>query len=280
MAFKLTKERISTVFFKWIFWMPGMLFYIHLLLSIRSSTAFLDNIKKPFIYVFILLLALCWIINRVTIYLNKHEPILPNHFKRIVKQLLFGILLPLGSALALIAAYDSLIDEDTIQITFLLKELCLTAFFLYFFNGIYILHALDKQVSIAHEEQTKDRLFNDRFLVYRKGYYAPINLIEIAMVYQSEGINWVLTFEGESYISSLSFKEANSILKSQYFFEINRTQTIHKDVIEKFRSGSFGSIELTLRVHAIKTTVSKGRAANFRKWLKRAAIPLAVGISK
>lgn len=273
---KLFKTSTSATIFNLACWIPAMLFCTHLLISIRNPTAFFGHNRKPFICLFILLLILCWFIREVTSYLDKHEPILNNYLKRLIKQFLFGFLLPLSGMLILAMSYDNWINGHAIQINFLLKEFSIVVFILYFLNGIYIAISLDKQFSIANAKRANERLFDDKFLVYHRGYYVRINLTEVAMVYQSERINWVITFNGEKYILDLSLKEANHILKSHQFFTVTRTQIIHKDIIEKFRPGTFGKIELKLTIKGISTTVSKDKAARFRKWFNSKNEPSAL----
>ncbi len=279
MNLKLTKERISTAFLNSAFWIPILFFCTQLFVSIRSENS-LFEVSKYAIVVFILLAVLCWSVKKVVIYLDKHQPVANNYAKRLVKQSLYGLIIPLGAVLLLLVAYDKSIDERIIQKAFLLKELSLCAFFLYMFNCASVSIELEKRVSILPKEPDNDKQFNEKFLVYRKGFYAPINLIEVAMVYQSGHLNWIVTFDDERYVLNISLKEANTILDSQNFFAINRTHIIHRAVVETVRSGSFGKIELKLTLQAIITTVSKGRASGFRKWFYCKSEHLGVRVSK
>ncbi len=259
--------------------MPILFFCTQLFVSIRSKGVFFE-IRKASIVVFILLSALCWLVRKVIIYLDKHEPIVNNYAKRIAKQSLYGLIMPLGIILLIIAIYDKLVDDSIVQSDFLLKELSLAAFSLYIFNCAFASKVIEKRVSIIHKEQAREDFYNDKFLVYRKGFYEPINLMEIAMVYQSAHLNWIVTFNDEKYVLNISLKEANDILDSQHFFAINRTHIIHRDVVGTVRSGSFGKIELALKVQEITTTVSKGKASYFRKWFYRKSEHLLVGAGK
>lgn len=275
MNLKLTKERVFITFLNSVCWMPILFFCTQLLVSVRSKALFFE-IRKASIIVFILLSALSWLVRKVILHLDKHD----SYVKRIAKQGLYCFLIPLGVILMMMVVYDKYIDDSVIQSAFLLKELSLSAFLLYVFNCAYFSKTLEKRVSIIHEEQTKEKLFNEKFLVYRKGFYVPINLTEIAMVYQSAHLNWIVTFNDEKYVLNISLKEASDILGSQHFFAINRTHIIHREVVETIRSGDFGKIELTLKVQAIITTVSKGRASQFRRWFYRKSEHLRVRISK
>ena len=107
---------------------------------------------------------------------------------------------------------------------------------------------------------------HDKVIVYHKGAYGPVRLIEIALIDQRNQINWLITFKEEKHILDLSLMEINDVLGTKQFFKINRSQIVNKEAICKFRSGSFGKIELTLNVNAINATISKDRAKDFRKW--------------
>lgn len=266
MKFKLSQGRGSAVFFNLVFSIPIMLFCAHLFTSLRNPPVLFSEINQPFFCAFTVLLGLGIFIRKTTIYLDKYEPITVNLFKRLMKQLLLGFLIPLIFMIILLVIYDRYLDGDPIHFASLIKELIFLALFLYIFNGVYISIGLERQVSTFVNEQIVTAEASPKLLGYQKGAYVPINLGDVALISQIEHLNWIVTFSEERYVLNLSLKKAHDILNAAQFFRINRSQIVHKEVIQELRPGSFGKIELTLKVQEITTTVSKGRAKHFRKW--------------
>ena len=266
MKLKLSQGRSSAMFFNLVFSIPIMLFCAHLFTSLRNPLVLFSEINQRFFWAFPLLLAFGLFIRKATIYLDKYEPIAVNLFKRLMKQLLVGFLIPLIFMITLLIIYDRYLDGNPIDFASLIKELIFLTLLLYILNGVYIAIGIERQISTFTNEEIGAAEESPKLLGYRRGAYVPISLGEVALIYQVDHLNWIVTFTGERYVLNLSLKKAHDILNVVEFFRINRSQIVHKEVIQELRPGSFGKIELTLKVQAITTTVSKGRAKHFRKW--------------
>jgi hypothetical protein len=266
MKFKCSQERGSAVLFNLVFLIPTMLYCAYLFTSLRGSPVLFSVINQQFFYVFIMLLILGVFVRKATIYLDQYEPITGNLRKRLMKQLLLGFLMPLIFMMILLFIYDHYLDGDPIHFAFLMKELIFFALFLYSFNGVYIAIGLERQISTIIHEEINTAETSPKLIGYRRGVYVPISLGEVALISQIEHLNWIITFSGERYVLNISLKKAHDMLNGAEFFRINRNQIVHKDIIQELRPGSFGKIELTLKIQTLSTTVSKGRAKHFRKW--------------
>ena len=254
----LHKPSKTLVFLIWSLWVPVILFCSHLLTAGRKGSTL----------AFFLICAVLFCILLIINWLSKNlEDTKSTTAIRIRKQFFYGFLIPLGIFVILASAYDKLVDDDLIKRSHFVKELFLFLMFFYVANSFYLVIDLDRQFSavISKPDEEKE-CYNEKVLVYQKGTYMPINLMEIALIYQQGQINWIITFKEEEHILDLSLKEIQEILNEKYFFKINRSQIIHKDAVEKFSAGRYGKINVVLKVNKISSTVSKDRAKNFRKW--------------
>ena len=252
----LYKPSKVIAFLIWTLWIPVILFCSYLLISIRNGSTFV------FVLLFTAQLFMLFAIGRLSIHLEK----INNTVTRILKQFIYGFFAPLCSIIISIIAYDEFLGDHAIKYVHLIKELSILAVFLYIVNIFCLVIHLDRQFSTSMVPIQDEECYNKSILVYHKGAYMPVNLIEIALIYQQNQINWLITFKEEEYILDLSLKDIHEVLCVKQFFKINRNQIVHKDAILKFRSGSFGKIDLILNINSIHTTVSKGRAKDFRKW--------------
>ena len=252
----LTKHRKVIAFLIWMFWIPVILFCAHELISLRSRSIF------SFILLSIALIFILFVIGRISLFLEKEN----NYTSRIIKQFLYGFLLPLLLLVIFAQLYNLVIDSNLAHNALLIKELVIVIVYLYMANSFYLIIHMDRKFSKATLPIEKNKSFHDKVVVYHKGAYGPINLIEIALIDQRNQINWLITFKEEKHILDLSLKEINDVLGTNQFFKINRSQIVNKAAISNFRSGSFGKIDLILNVNAISTTISKDRAKDFRKW--------------
>ncbi|MCY1556740.1 LytTr DNA-binding domain protein [compost metagenome] len=138
--------------------------------------------------------------------------------------------------------------------------------FLYLTNLFYLILYNDRKGSgeliAIRPERPPKRLF-----VHHQGHILPIDLMDIALIYQEHQINWLINFDGQSYAMETSLKQVQKELDGQRFFQINRWQIVNRENIRSLKSGTFGKIEVEFMVNFMKGTVSKGRASEFRKWL-------------
>lgn len=237
-------------------WIPVILFCAHLLNSVRNGTVFSFSILS--LVLLLILLSIRWLSR----YLGSGKLTMV----RIRKQFFYGLLIPLCLLTVFAMIYSKFIAQDIIQQIYLIKELSVILMFLYIANSFFIVIRLDKQSLLTGRKIEAKEHYHEKVLVYHKGAYVPINLMEIALIYQQRQINWLITFDGEQHILDLSLKAIQEILDEKHFFKINRSHIVHKDAVDKFSSGSYGKINIILKINEITSTVSKDRAKDFRRW--------------
>lgn len=252
----LKKQRKITTVLTWTLWIPVILFCSYLIVELRAS-----SIISFFILALILFFILI-VIGKISGSLEKVNA----YPRRIFKQFLYGFLMPSLSLITIIVLYDKFFNNEVVPGLHLLNELIIVITYLYVVNSFFLVIDLDKQFSFQILPIVHENHFHEKVVVYNKGEYGQINLMEIALIDQQNQINWLITFKEERHILDLPLKTITEILGVEHFFKINRCQIVHKQAINTFRSGSFGKIDLLLHVNEVKATVSKDRAKEFRQW--------------
>jgi len=93
---------------------------------------------------------------------------------------------------------------------------------------------------------------------------------EIAFLYSSEKITYIITHEGKQYIHDLSLETLYAELPDELFFRANRQFIVTRDVISGMESSSNGKLKVSLSVSngfPNRISVSRLKAAAFREWL-------------
>ncbi len=244
----------------WVLWIPVILFCSQIIVSGRNGTIFY------FTFVALVLLFILLGIRWFSKNLERTTRTVIHTLARMRKQFLYGFIAPLFALVILASVYDEFINENAIQQIHLLKELSILIMFFYVANSFYLVIHVDRQFSLSTVKVAEIECYNEKVLVYHKGAYVPINLMQIALIYQLGQINWLVTFELEEHVLDLSLKSIQEILSPKHFFKINRNQIVHKDAIDNFSAGRYGKINVVLKIKGLTSTVSKDRAKDFRKW--------------
>ncbi|RZK39038.1 MAG: LytTR family transcriptional regulator [Pedobacter sp.] len=255
----LNNNRKLVSFLTSVFWIPLVFFCAQMLYPIRNGSLFF------YVFLCINLLLIVWLVDKISKYLTKRVD-KKNIFARVLKQCLFGFIVPFTVIILLLLTYESFASDSSAHRIYCKKNVAIIAAFLYVANGFQLVLYVDRQLfeDVVTTEQIAK--YNERVLVYNKGSYEPVNLMQIALIYQTNQINWLVTFDDEEHILDLSLREIGDILGAEQFFKINRNQIVNRDAVKRFRTGTFGKIELSLKVNSLKVTVSKDRAKYFRQW--------------
>ncbi|MFM7857278.1 MAG: LytTR family transcriptional regulator DNA-binding domain-containing protein [Flammeovirgaceae bacterium] len=122
---------------------------------------------------------------------------------------------------------------------------------------------------LAYELQQKI-VQAEQFIEAQKGnarIRIQAQIIRLAKI--ESGIVRIYTAEGDNGIFNGSLAQLSNLLPNYLFFQVSRDALLHKDVIQKVTSSSFGKIELTITTGYggdSSFTVSRPKAAAFRKW--------------
>jgi len=253
----LIKQRKVISFSIYTLWIPPTIFGAHLLLYKQSNSLFYYLIVS--LLLFFILLTIGEISKRLERSVSSED----TYVSRMVKQFLYGFIVPLFAVVTLMAIYIQFINSNANLSS---NELGILIAYLYMANSFYLVVHMETKLCKAKSTREGGQRYHAKIVVYHQGIYSPINLFEIGLIDQRNQINWLITLNEEEHILDLSLNEIQLILDPKLFFKINRNQIINKEAIGRFRSGSFGKIELTLNVCQIKGVVSKDRAKDFIRW--------------
>lgn len=132
----------------------------------------------------------------------------------------------------------------------------------------------ERATQLANELQKKIVLAG-QFIEAQKGNAkVKIQAQSVRLAKIESGIVRIYTVEGDNGVFNGPLAELNNLLPDHLFFQVSRDAFLHKEVIQKVASSSFGKIELTIAAgYGIEPsfTVSRPKAAAFRKWYHRSS---------
>ena len=99
-----------------------------------------------------------------------------------------------------------------------------------------------------------------------------IGFNEIAFLYSSNKITYIVTNESKQYIHDLSLETLGSFLPDEMFYRANRQFIVTRNVIDAIKPLQNGKLNVMLNVKngfPDNITVSRLKAAAFREWLKK-----------
>ncbi|MBT3385096.1 MAG: hypothetical protein HN778_15385 [Prolixibacteraceae bacterium] len=99
-----------------------------------------------------------------------------------------------------------------------------------------------------------------------------IGLSEIAFLYSTNKITYIVTFEGKQYIHDMSLEMLNDFLPDEKFFRANRQFIVTRNVVSEIKPTDNGKLSILLNVSngfPNRISVSRLKAAAFREWIKR-----------
>jgi membrane protein implicated in regulation of membrane protease activity len=106
--------------------------------------------------------------------------------------------------------------------------------------------------------------------VGNKTFYIGFN--EIAFLYSSNKISYVVTTSSKQYIHDKSLEGLNDFLPAEMFYRANRQFIVTRNVISEIKSLENGKLKVSLNVSngfPNRISVSRLKAAAFREWLKK-----------
>ena len=143
--------------------------------------------------------------------------------------------------------------------------------------------ALDKFQNFSKNEINKEQILKlietmrQEEPTYRRCLLVPkqeklvlVECSQIAFIYIDTQVIKMITINGEIYFMNDTLDDIYRQLDPRQFYRANRQQIVNRDVIKDI-STCFGSkILVSLKIATTeKITISKGRAAEFKKWLAK-----------
>ncbi len=190
---------------------------------------------------------------------------------RLIKQFVYGVMLPLVFAITVEVVYLKAIDIDFSDSSILNLELPLTFIFLVLINiTSFAIDSYNKtqiETTTAIEKEPVEMLKSVKFITINRGFIEENLPIEkCALIMSSNKLIWLLTFEGEKFRLSGTLEEWEEKLKHSQFYRINRQylssfNAIHSVELTKTRKLKVNFVLPTEDVYISKPNVSK-----FRQW--------------
>ncbi len=123
---------------------------------------------------------------------------------------------------------------------------------------------VQKLISSMREKPT----YKKYLLVPHQNKLVHIESEKIAFVYIDTLVVKMITTTGEVYFIDNTIKDIYCQLDPQQFYKANRQQIINRSVIKDISTWFGNKVLINLKISVPqKITISKGRAAEFKKWL-------------
>lgn len=123
---------------------------------------------------------------------------------------------------------------------------------------------VQKLISSIREKPT----YKKYLLVPHLNKLVHVESEKIAFVYIDTLVVKMITISGEVYFIDNTIKDIYSQLDPQQFYRANRQQIINRSIIKDISTWFGNKVLVNLKISVPqKITISKGRAAEFKKWL-------------
>ncbi len=204
-------------------------------------------------------------------WLNKKVPLNTDFVKRVMYQLTLHTLSVIIFTILLNELFDYLFFEGerlSLSFVFYTKDTFVALLFILLFHMVYfgLFLMSNKQnlesLKIVPEARIKVK---DAFT------FKLLDKKEIIAVYSLLGITYVIDIDYKKFSSELTLKEMEEKLAGN-FFRANRKCIVSKPIIDSYKSGNYGKIDITIKTEDVmelpKTiTVSRDKASLFRTWI-------------
>jgi hypothetical protein len=209
-----------------------------------------------FISVLIIFEYVDWI-NR---YLNKQYLLTGNLTKRIMLQVVYGLVVPAGFAIVFtFIMWEFLWHQHLIKDGYFKYEFLPQVLMMIVVNLFFVVFDLFKKATYKSPEIT---------LLAQKGKRKiPMVPGDIALIQLKNGLVYLISTGGEQLLLSDKLDAFENLLPQEHFFRANRQVILNKKACRSFRSIENGKIAVELLSTPDPIIVSQKRAASFRSWI-------------
>jgi hypothetical protein len=243
------------------------LFSAHFIVSYGEPENFIELLKLSYYYLalvcsFIIAAIIGEYILKVTRHLDASYLSLPKFNKRISYQVLWGVIATVLIALLLAALYFWLRGTNIIAAGYFRYDFTIVLCYILLLNALYLIIALTQQriyrykINIPNKEYSKENVkqHTDILAIY------PVEGGFVAMLKNGESIIWTKTIE-----------ETIQELPESECFLINRSDIVHREIIEGYQPGASRRLLLILKVTLTSNKefyVSQRKVVGFKHWYK------------
>lgn len=209
----------------------------------------------------------------ITLRFDKTHPWYENFRIRLLRQLLWGVLLPLVISMLLEVLYLLLVHIPLASSSILNLELPLSFMILLLANLFYLVSYLwnnrRTEFITIREEVLVTPTPPVTFITVQKGFGEEKLPIEKCAVIESRNkFLWLHTYAGESFRVAGTLEEWEEKLSPANFYRINRQFLAAADAITSIEQTNTRKLKINLVIPADDVYVSKLNAAGFRQWWK------------
>lgn len=218
--------------------------------------------------VFLISLLILWIWNK----LDQWHPWQENFRKRILWQILAGVILPALCSIFMVHAYMSLIlDQDIFQTSYFFYELPVSVVVIFMINLVLGIHFLTQSIPSATTHITS---LSDPKPVWVQSGKSKILLDPdtICFVEKVGPVCMVYTDDKSRHVFPFALEELSKQILEENFFRANRQSILHRDNCKSFVTERSGKLILTMHLpEGKKISVSQKKSREFKFWLKNGA---------
>lgn len=187
---------------------------------------------------------------------------------RLVRQLQYGLLLPLFTVMGIELLYLYFILHIPLRHhSFIYLELPLTFLFLLLINMVY-LFLYFRKFQLSFEQQFSTPTQPDDILVQTGAKVLRIPTEEVAYFVKREGVTFLRTKGGEQFLYDLPLERIAARLDEQAFFQLNRQLIAHRHSIQSYVATDTRKLDVALTPEPGSTVyVSKARSGHFIRWM-------------
>lgn len=191
---------------------------------------------------------------------------------RLLKQFLYGILIPLIIAMVLEILYLYSIHIPIRESAILNLELPLAFIFLTLINIAYLAIYLfqHKQTEIVTIKESIMPTCQLEYIIVQKGFLEDkIELNNCAFIVSANKLLWLHTFDGEKYRIQGTMEHWEEKLMKSNFYRINRQYITSLKAIQSVEQTETRKLKVNFVLPTDEVYISKPNVSNFRKWWKQ-----------
>lgn len=266
----LLQDRKSDLYY------PDIRLFLILIPVINCFNYYLTYINIRFNWKFVLTFSidviqgyLAWMaVRTIILYLDRRLPYSRGALKRITVQVLTTTVTGLV-IIALLTEMVSLIARGRPAIpSFYTFDLVIISIWFFVLNGIYIGMFYYRQWEHVVKNRMDGRDEADIMVTYGRSNL-KFKPAEILGFWVEDGYVSVCHRDGKRYLTNDSLDKLEKHLPSERFFRLNRQYLIHKDLVNGFRRGDNGKLEVLIsetNIFPSVIPVSRLKASSFREW--------------
>ncbi|CCH54170.1 two component transcriptional regulator, LytTR family [Fibrisoma limi BUZ 3] len=224
-----------------------------------------------------LITAAVWLVVRtITVWLDGRYDWFAQPAKRILGQLVLGVIGPVVVSLLLTMLYFYYVVKQPIaESTYPVYEFPISVLVIVLINLVYVGLYLYRKATVPvppHPEpasQTPEPTFRKTLIVNSGLRNVPVSIDDVAYIYIDEATIFLTTFSGGKYVVNTSLDELARDLPEHAFFRVNRQFIINRKACSSYLNDTYGKLKVELRPTLPKDIiVSQQKAPDFKKWLE------------